>query len=490
MPVRSLKCQWLKVLSTEQITQVHQAVLKVLNEVGVRVEWQPALEVFEACGCPVDFSRQEVRIPEQILNQALESTPSEFSLHAPEPEFDLQVTLDDVYTIAGSSALYVLDLDGQRRPAVTQDLIDFTRLIDALDQAHIMHAMVIPQDIPQPGFDRFLFNKIMQHTRKHYYSQGQGGSSVHDQVEMAIVLQGDIERVRNHPHFSFVVCFNSPLHHTPERLQEMMELAKYNIPVWLEPTNMMGATAPISIAGAMVEHTANALVGLVLMQLLNPGHRCIIGVASGGFNMRHGTYVAASPEAVLLHCATAQLMHTYGIPFEGGSGVDSCLPDAQAGYERMLQVAPMIMAGVNFIHLALGMLDQLITSSYDLAVIDNEILTAAFRLGQGFEVSPETLAVEQIRQVGVGGNFLNQDYTLYNYRKHQWQPALTTRLGWDEWQRLYSGKDMRQRANEQARKLLDTHHPQLLTREQISELERLGSHFQKIAVERAARAAG
>jgi trimethylamine---corrinoid protein Co-methyltransferase len=482
MPVRSLKCKELNFLTNEEVVQVQMTVLQVLEEIGVRVEWRPALEVYAAHGCLVDFSQRIVKIPEQVMQGALSSAPADFWLRAPDPEFDVHVTLEDVYTVAGSSALNVLDLEGQRRSATTQDLVDFTRLIDALEQAHIMHAMVVPQDIPQAGFDRLLFSKIMQHSRKHYYSQGQGGQSVLDQVEMATVIQGSKEQVREAPFFSFVVCFNSPLLHTPERVQEMMELAKFNIPIWLEPTNMMGATGPITIAGALVEHTANALAGLVLMQLLNPGHPCIIGVASGGFNMRHGTYVAASPEAVLLHCATAQVIHAYGLPFEGGSGVDSCVPDAQAGYERMLQAAPMTLAGVNFIHLALGMLDQLITSSYELAVIDNEILAAAFRLGEGIKVTPETLAIDQLRQAGTGGNFLNQDFTLYHYREHQWQPSLTTRLGWDEWQRQYGGKDIRQRANETARKLLDQHHPRLLSAEKAGELDRLASAFQQRAI--------
>jgi trimethylamine--corrinoid protein Co-methyltransferase len=227
MPVRSLKSKQLNFLTGEEVAQVQKAVLQVLWETGVRVEWQPALEVYAANGCNVNFSQRIVKIPEQVLMRALESAPAEFWLRAPDPEFDVHVTLEDVYTVAGSSALYVLDLEGQRRSATTQDLLDFTRLIDALEQAHIMHAMVVPQDIPQVGFDRLLFNKVMQNSRKHYYSQGQGGQSVLDQVEMATIIQGSREQVCNAPYFSFVVCFNSPLVHTPERVQEMMELAKF-----------------------------------------------------------------------------------------------------------------------------------------------------------------------------------------------------------------------------------------------------------------------
>jgi trimethylamine--corrinoid protein Co-methyltransferase len=479
MPFRSLKGHWLKFLTDDQVYDLHQAVLEVLWEVGVRVEWRPALEVFADAGCRVETNTHTVQIPEYVLKRALQSAPSTFMLYGKKPEHDVRVTLDDVYTVAGSSALYVLDLEGQRRPATAEDLVDFTRLIDALEQAHIMHAMVIPQELSQPGVDRILFSTVMKNTTKNYYSQGQGGQSVRDQVQMAAVIQGSTEQVMRRPQFSFVVCFMSPLVHPPEPVQEMMECARFNIPVWLEPTNMMGATAPLSIAGALVEHTASSLAGLTLMQILNPGHPCILSTASGGFNMQSGNYVASSPEAVLLHCATAQMAHFYGLPFQGGSGVDSCLPDAQAGYERMLQTAPMSLAGVNFIHLAFGMMDQLLTSSYEQAVIDNEILTAAFRVAEGIEVTPESVALDQLKEVGPGGQFLDHDYTLQNFRRLHWHPKLTTRLAWDEWQKRHGGKDMRQRANEVAREILAQHHPKPLSDDQESELDQMAQAFQE-----------
>lgn len=465
--------RFLEFLTLEQVNEVHQAVLQALWEVGVRVEWRPALEAFAAGGCRVDFERRLVHIPEDVLQRALAAAPSAFTLHGLRPERDIAVTPEDVYTVAGSSALNVLDLHGQRRPASLQDLADFTRLIDALETADIMHAMVVPQEIPQAGFDRILFATIMQHTARHYYSQGQGGQSVRDQVELAAIIQGGRGAVRQRPCFSFVVCLTSPLVHTPERVDEMMVCAELGIPLWLEATNMMGATGPITIAGALVEHTANVLASLVLVQLLSPGHPCVFGVASGGFNMRSATYVAASPEAVLLHCATAQMARFYHLPFEGSSGIDSCLPDAQAGYERAMQAVSFSLAGVNFIHLAFGMLDQLLTSSYEEAVIADEIFTAAFRLGLGFPVTPETIALDQLKAAGPGGQFLNQDYTLYHYRQHQWQPRLTARLEWSEFQRRLGGKDLRQRANERARHLLASHFPHVLDEKQAAELQRV-----------------
>lgn len=476
--MRPQLCSPLQFLNPSQIQDLHQAVLQVLWETGVRIDWRPALEVYAGAGCQVDFKTRIVRIPEQVLQQALADSPSTFSLHGTTQEDEIRVNLEDVYTIAGSSALNVLDLEGRHRKATLQDLVDFTRLIDALDTADIMHAMVVPQDVPQAGFDRLLLATILKNSSKHYYSQGLGGSSVRDQVEIASIVQGSTQAVGARPCFSMVVCLVSPLVHPAERVQEIMECARFGIPLWLEGTNMMGATAPITIAGALVEHTANVLAGLVLAQLLRPGLPCIFSVASGGFNLRTGAYVSASPEGVLLHCATAQLAHFYHLPFHGGGGLDACLPDAQAGFERALQAVPMTLAGVNFFCLAFGMMNQLLTSSYEQAVIDNEIFGAVFRLAEGIRVTPETIALDQIRRAGPGGQYLNQPHTLRHYRGEMWQPGLTCRLEWDQWQNQTGGKDMRQRANELARRLLAEHHPRPLLPEQEREIDRLASALQ------------
>ncbi len=475
--------QRLEFMTPEQVEQVHQTVLRVLAEVGVRIDWPPALEILAAHGCKVNYEQRIALIPPHVLSRALDTAPSEFELHARNPQQTISVTLKDVYTIAGSSALNVLDLEGNHRPATLQDLRDFTRLIDALELADVMHAMVIPQDMPQPGFDRILFATILENSSKHYYSQGEGEQSVHDQVQMASVIQGSLEAVRQKPIFSFVSCLTSPLIHPAERVQEMIACANYGIPLWLEATNMMGATAPITIAGALVEHTANMLAALTLVQLINPGHPCIIGVASGGLNMRAGTYVGASPEATLLHVATVQMARYYRLPFEGSSGLDACLPDAQAGYERALQDIPYALAGMNFIHLAFGMMNQLLTSSYEQARIDHEILAASYRLAESFAVNEETLALDQIRQCGPGGQFLTHPYTLRHFKEHQWQPRLTNRLEWTQFQRQLGGKDIRQRANELARQILASHQPLPLEEKVAAELQRMAQAFQQAAIQ-------
>lgn len=298
MPIRPLKGGQLKVLSDDQIKDIHFAMLEVLNEVGVRVEYRPALELFRDAGCPVDFDAHIVRVPEHVLRKALASAPSRFTLCGKTPEYDVRVDTENVYTIGGSSALWVLDLDGQRRPATLQDLVDLTRLQDALENLHICHALVVPQDIPQPGFDRILWATVMKNTTRNYYSQGQWGQSIRDQMEMAMVIQGSAEELARRPLFTIVCCLISPLVQTPERVEELMESASWGIPLYIEVDSMCGGTTPVTIAGTLVEECANVLCGVTLAQLVRPGAPCIFAIASGLTNMATGDYVGAGKSVV------------------------------------------------------------------------------------------------------------------------------------------------------------------------------------------------
>ncbi len=486
MAIAGVKGGQLEVLGEDDVRQIHSAVLRVLSEVGVRMPYRPALEAMSDGGCRVDFDSEIVKVPEHVLRSALGTAPSQFTLAGQQPEFDIRVDLDTSYTIGGSSALYVLGLDGEHRPAALQDLVDLTRLQDALENLHIMHAIVVPQDIPQPGFDRILFANVVPNTSRNYYSQGQGARSIRDQVEMALVVAGSREALRDRPVFTVVLCMVSPLLHDALRLEELMECVKWGIPIYIEVDAQLGATAPITIAGAVVEECANVLTGVTLAQILSPGHPCIFAIASGSMDMSTANYCGASPEAGLMHAATAQMARFYGLPFQGGTGIDATVPDAQAGYERALQVLTNALAGTNFIHLSIGMMEQMLLASYEQCVIDNEILGAAFRITRGMEVNEDTLAVEVIKEVGPGSaDYISHEHTVRHLREVTWFPQVTNRQKWDRWMAA-GGRDMRQRARDIAEQILQEHHPRYLDEDQVEEIRRIASAAQEQAMREAA----
>lgn len=471
----------INVLTDDQVQQIHQGVLTILDEVGVSVQCAEALEIMAAHGCRVDHAKRNVRIPEAVLKKCLATVPSAFTLHGRTPDQDVRVTLDNVWTIGGSSALSVMDLEGNRHPATLQDLADLTRLQDALENLHIMHAIAIPQDIPQEGFDRILFSTVMKNTNRNYYSQGIGAQSIKDQVEMAAVILGSTEQVRKTPNFSIVTCLISPLVQPEIRVEEIIECARYGIPVYIEVDSQPGGTTPVTLAGTLVEECATVLCGVCLAQMVRPGHPCVFSIASGIIDMGSGNYSAGAPDTTLLHAATARMAHFYKLPFQGGTGIDATIPDVQAGYERGLQVLTNILATTNFVHLSIGMLDQMMMTSFDSCVVDNEILGAAYHIARGIEVNKQTLAVDVIKSVGPGGEYLSHEHTLEHFRNERWFPRITNHDQWNVWQSK-GGLDMRQRAVIRAREILDTHRPQYLTAAQAAELDRMARRFQDQAI--------
>jgi len=279
-----------------------------------------------------------------------------------------------------------------------------------------------------------------------------------------------------------VLCMISQLIHSGERVDELLACVEAGIPIYIEVDSQLGSTTPVTIAGTLVEECANVLTGVTLAQIVSPGHPCIFAIASGLMNMTNGDYSGGAPETGLLHAATAQMSHYYGLPFQGGTGIDATIPDAQAGYERAIQVLVNSLAGTNFVHLSLGMMEQMLLASYEQCVIDNEILGAAFRVVEGVEVTKDTIALDVIREVGIGGNFMAHDHTLKYMRPHTWQPKITNRDRWDTWMAM-GGKDMRQRANEMARKILAEHHPKPLTEDQAAEVDRIARAAQQRAID-------
>jgi trimethylamine--corrinoid protein Co-methyltransferase len=389
-----------------------------------------------------------------------------------------------VYTIGGSSALWVLGLDGERRAATLRDLVDLTRLQDTLENLHVMHAIVNPQDIPQPGFDRILWANTVPWTTRNYYSQGQGARSIREQAAMAAAVLGSAEALRHRPIFTVVLCMVSPLLHPGIRLAELMECVKLGIPIYVEVDSQAGGTTPVTVAGTVVEECANVLAGVTLAQILSPGHPCIFAIASGIMDMTTGNYSGGAPETGLIHAATAQMAHFYGLPFQGGTGIESTQPDAQAGYERALQVLTNALAGTNFIHLSIGMMEQMLLASYEQCLIDDEILGAAFRITRGIGTSDEDIAFDVIRELGpANGMYLAHEHTARNMRRVSWFPKMTNRDKWETWQ-AHGGKDMRQRAREEAaRRLAEPARPWMEQR-LADEIARMAGSFQKGAVER------
>ena len=470
----------IEVLNEKELKKIHTGIVKVLEKTGVKVVNEKALRILHEGHCKVNFHNKTAVIPEHVLYDTLSSVPDSVTLYGQKPEHDVKLERGKKTSIMGSSAAqFILDTDNTRRLATLQDLSDLTRFYDYLDNCRIMQQAVIPSDIAESKHDRITFATLMANSPKHNWTWPEDPESILDHIKMASIALGN-NKISEKPIFSEGLCLMCPLLIPDDVAQMLMTTARHGIPLFIEVDPMIGATAPVTVAGTLIMQTATILGGLVLAQLVNRGAPCVYVLASGLMDMRNGNFAGAAPEVTLSYIGATQLAHHYGLPIVVGSSIDSNTSDVQSGYEKALQFLPLLQAGPDIIHLGIGMLEQMMLVSYAQAIIDNEIINASLRLMKGIEVSEKTMAVGTICEIGHGGNYLTHSHTLDLFKNELWIPEISIRERKDAWDER-GCKTIQQIANAKAKKILENHHPEPLSNSAEKELHALAEELQEKA---------
>jgi len=249
----------------------------------------------------------------------------------------------------------------------------------------------------------------------------------------------------------------SPLKMDRQYGELVVEIARSGIPLVCPAEPLCGATSPVTLAGNLVIQTVDSLIGVLLAQIINPGTPVIFGSVASNTDFRDLKYLAGSVEMGLLNAAGAQIAQFYKLPFYATGGMtDSKVLDAQSGYESALTSLLCALAGANFIHDAAGLMEFALTMCYEKLVIDNEILGMVMRAVKGITVNDDTLALDLIKQVGPGGNFVTAKHTRQFMRGEHYQPLLSDRDRREEWE-AGGGKVTWERAAQKVKELLANH---------------------------------
>jgi trimethylamine--corrinoid protein Co-methyltransferase len=292
---------------------------------------------------------------------------------------------------------------------------------------------------------------------------------------MNVVIRGSREDAKKYPLFS-VHDTNAmpPLRWVFDNADVIIEAARLGVPAGFSVWPMMGLTAPASIPAALAQKTATFLTGLVLSQTVNPGAPFLYPVECGQMDMRTGNVVSASPEIVKEMFLGAQLARLYGLPSRGIVATDSKVPDAQAGYEKAIMLLSVCMAGINLIHGVTSEMGGMMIASYEQCIIDDQIMGMVGRIVEGVDVNDETLAFDEIRSVRSNqDSYLESEHTMRHYRDF-WEPGIYPRKNCAEWY-MDGAKDLSGRAAMMAEQILKDHHPNLLSKEQVDEIERIAA---------------
>ena len=448
---------YLTLLSNEDIDRIHSATLQVLEEVGLWLPNQEVLQILEGAGAKVDFKKQVARYPADMVTAAIGKFPGSITWYARNPDNTIQLDGNRTHFSMPDSALNIIGLDGKRRPGVPKDGEDICRLCDALPNMAVASTGINSPDMP-PGLLEAW------HTRTMFCCSSKAVFGVSRQVDMVLEMARIVADTCDHlppgvlPLVAIMNPF-SPLYNESDQLSGMIKYARQEVPISISPEVQAGATGPATIAGTLVQQTAEFLGHAVLVQCITPGLGVIYGTVSSVFDMRKMILPYGAPEADILAVGTVQMARYYGVPARNtGGSSDANALDMQAGAEAMMSTLVPILAGASFVLHGAGELENTLAVSYEKILVDNEIIDMARRFARGMGVSDETLAMDVIKQVGCGphGQYLQHDHTFKHFRSEQFMPRLFVRDVYASWEEA-GRQTVEQRAAVQVEDILANH---------------------------------
>lgn len=455
------------IIRDDQLNQAHQATLQILSETGIVLTHPDAIEMLADNGCSVKDDK--VYLPATLVESCLSQIPEDVSLIGRDPALAIRFRHGKWYAHNVGGVPNVFDPGRQSlRPAHRKDLALTTKLLDALPHVASVTAHYTPQDVPGEVMIPWMIYETLANTTKPFRAPGlQTAEEVQILAEMVEIAcpEGKI---------TVGISPISPLTFPDDITAAILEVAHQGFVLGPLPCPIVGATAPMTLAGALAQQNAEVLACVVLAQLTAPGLPMIYKGRLSVMNLRTGLSVWGNPEIGIASAAAAALGHHYGIPVDVyGLCTNSHTIDIQSGYERAFNALIPVMAGADEIS-GVGEMSGGTSSSLAQVVIDNEILDSIERIWRGVTVDSDRLAVSIISEVMDGPrNFLAEAHTVEHLRKGEVLiPELAYRDSWIDWETT-NFSQIDQRAEDQARDILHHHQVQLLTTEQDQALRKI-----------------
>ncbi|MFC3614156.1 trimethylamine methyltransferase family protein [Lutimaribacter marinistellae] len=445
-------------LSQVEIGMIDRTAMRILEEIGIKRATPHCIQTICAAGGSLTDDGR-LLMPETLVRDVLQTAGRGFSLCGLDPVHDIDPSSSRTHFGTSGAAVHIIDsLTGQIRDTTLRDLYDMARLAQQLPNIHMFQRTVVARDIADPReMDLNTLYACLKGTSKPTGTSFGAPETMEEAVQMLTMIAGGPDALRARPPVCVSTCFIvPPLTFAEEALGVIECAAKHGIPLKLVSAGQAGATSPAPLAGAVAQQTAEVLAGIVYVNLLNPGHPATFGALPFVSDLRTGAMSGGSAEQGLLMAACAQMARFYDIPCAVSAGMtDSKLPDFQAGYEKGYTELLASLAGANLIYEAAGMYGSLLGASLESFVLDNDLIGSVMRATRGFEVTEETLSLETIRDVCVGGagHYLGHVQTITRMESDYFYPALADRRPPQEWSAA-TDKDLLERARLRTRELL------------------------------------
>jgi trimethylamine--corrinoid protein Co-methyltransferase len=467
----------LNLLTPQDIDRLHAATLEIIEQVGVRFPSEKALAIWESHGAQVDRATQIVKASPSLIESALKSAPPAYDLAARHPDQDLPLDGNHVFVGTDGCGVEVIDLhSGQRRTSCRQDVADVARVADALEQIGFHWVALSAQDRPPQSRGLHELKAVWDNSTKHVQTESiYSEAEARVAVEMAAAIAGGREALRQRPVLSMMQCTAPPLGQDGGSLEAALVAAGAGLPVGFMTMTAALTTGPATMAGTLAVGNAEVISATALLQLAYPGAPVFYAAAQTASDPRSGVYTGGGPEDYLFGAATNQLADYYDIPLSMGSFATGAKePNWQAGVDNSLSTF-MACVAMSDMLLGVGFLHGSRIWSYEQMLMDCEIFDIVHKMMQGIPVDDETLAMDAIRAVGPGGNFLAQKHTRRHMRE-LFMPRYMDRRPYNEW--IEKGDGARDWARQQAVQILESHQPDALDPQLSGELDRMIASYE------------
>jgi trimethylamine---corrinoid protein Co-methyltransferase len=447
-------------LPSDAVETIHETSLKVLERYGIEFNHPEAIDLLEHAGAEVDRESNLVKFPRELVLANLAKAPAEFALYARNSKHNVIIGGNGMVTAPVYGPPFVHDLDHGRREATLEDYRNFVKLAQVVPQIHNAGGTVVePNDEPQETRHLDMVYALLKYSDKTFMGSVTSAENARDSVELAAIAFGGKDMIAEKPVMISLINVNSPRRYDTRMLEALMAYAKARQPVIVTPFILAGAMSPVALGGTLVQQNAEALAGITLTQLVNPGTPVVYGSFLSNTDMQSGSPAFGTPESAMGLFASAQLARKYHLPFRSGGGLTSSkVPDGQAMWEATMGFWPTFLAGTNFVLHAAGWLESGLVSSYEKFVMDVELLRMLEVFLHGIPLDEEGLALDAFEEVAPGGHFLGAAHTMRHYREAFYRPLIADLTNFERWQQK-GAKPAEVRANETWKKWLAQYEP-------------------------------
>ena len=413
----------LKFLDENLINKIISEAIHMLCTLGITIENKKILSLLADHDAKINYNTFHAVFTEKIVKDSITKCPESFSLFDQNSNESIVFNNNNAHFTPGSSALYYLDINGEKRKPVTKDYIQYVKINESLNNIASQSTAFIPSDVHEMISDSYRLFLSLLFGRKPVVTGTFHPESFKIMKDMQIVIRGNEKVLAEKPLTVFTCCPHSPLKWTNDSCLDIMNCASSNIPVEIVSAPIAGLVSPVTLTETLIQHTAENVSGIVIGQLINPGTPMLYGNATSVYDARYGTMSMGAIESMMLACASNEIGKALGLPTQAYIAVsDSLYNDAQNGLETGMGAVLGVLSGINNIS-GPGMLESLQSFSLAKLILDNDICGMAFRSAKGIIPKNDFQSNSVFRELIDKKQLLQSNHTRRYFRKEHYFPS-------------------------------------------------------------------